>query len=184
MNKGGCRKPSAALPLSLQCALPLMPDAPQLLTKEGPVERRPGVALAQGRHSSVAGDAALVQRRPGGEQLGGDLGQGAVLGQGIGRHLVTLELDADGEVVEGPALPLAVVPAGAAGVPGAAIEGHELDALAVAADQQVGGDPQMGDGGEEGVGAGVQPIGEEDRKSTRLNSSHVRISYAVFCLKK
>src|SRR5690554_7253022 len=26
--------------------------------------------------------------------------------------------------------------------------------------------------------------GVEDRKSTRLNSSHVRISYAVFCLKK
>src|SRR3989442_7958151 len=25
---------------------------------------------------------------------------------------------------------------------------------------------------------------ETDRKSTRLNSSHVRISYAVFCLKK
>src|SRR5690554_7018093 len=25
---------------------------------------------------------------------------------------------------------------------------------------------------------------EQDRKSTRLNSSHVRISYAVFCLKK
>src|SRR5436305_1006853 len=27
-------------------------------------------------------------------------------------------------------------------------------------------------------------FGERDRKSTRLNSSHVRISYAVFCLKK
>src|SRR5690554_7543069 len=27
-------------------------------------------------------------------------------------------------------------------------------------------------------------IGDKDRKSTRLNSSHVRISYAVFCLKK
>src|SRR5690554_7134153 len=27
-------------------------------------------------------------------------------------------------------------------------------------------------------------ISIEDRKSTRLNSSHVRISYAVFCLKK
>src|SRR5690554_5002189 len=27
-------------------------------------------------------------------------------------------------------------------------------------------------------------IGGGDRKSTRLNSSHVRISYAVFCLKK
>src|SRR5690625_6928926 len=26
--------------------------------------------------------------------------------------------------------------------------------------------------------------GVEDRKSTRLNSSHVAISYAVFCLKK
>src|SRR3989442_8115022 len=27
-------------------------------------------------------------------------------------------------------------------------------------------------------------VGNLDRKSTRLNSSHVRISYAVFCLKK
>src|SRR5690554_7790136 len=27
-------------------------------------------------------------------------------------------------------------------------------------------------------------IGKVDRKSTRLNSSHVRISYAVFCLNK
>src|SRR3989442_2701180 len=27
-------------------------------------------------------------------------------------------------------------------------------------------------------------LGPVDRKSTRLNSSHVRISYAVFCLKK
>src|SRR3989442_13510072 len=28
------------------------------------------------------------------------------------------------------------------------------------------------------------PSAVKDRKSTRLNSSHVRISYAVFCLKK
>src|SRR5690606_40639580 len=28
------------------------------------------------------------------------------------------------------------------------------------------------------------PVTAEDRKSTRLNSSHVKISYAVFCLKK
>src|SRR5699024_11658513 len=28
------------------------------------------------------------------------------------------------------------------------------------------------------------PISPKDRKSTRLNSSHVSISYAVFCLKK
>src|SRR3989442_7570545 len=30
----------------------------------------------------------------------------------------------------------------------------------------------------------VFPVATPDRKSTRLNSSHVRISYAVFCLKK
>src|SRR5207253_9218399 len=30
----------------------------------------------------------------------------------------------------------------------------------------------------------IQQGREEDRKSTRLNSSHVAISYAVFCLKK
>src|SRR5690606_41762422 len=33
--------------------------------------------------------------------------------------------------------------------------------------------------------AGVDiPVDGIDRKSTRLNSSHVKISYAVFCLKK
>src|SRR5690625_5471877 len=30
----------------------------------------------------------------------------------------------------------------------------------------------------------LHDYGVEDRKSTRLNSSHVAISYAVFCLKK
>src|SRR5699024_11846004 len=30
----------------------------------------------------------------------------------------------------------------------------------------------------------VERMNSEDRKSTRLNSSHVSISYAVFCLKK
>src|SRR5690606_8190738 len=31
---------------------------------------------------------------------------------------------------------------------------------------------------------GAEVIRMQDRKSTRLNSSHVKISYAVFCLKK
>src|SRR5215475_15038866 len=31
---------------------------------------------------------------------------------------------------------------------------------------------------------GRAPAADGDRKSTRLNSSHVKISYAVFCLKK
>src|SRR3712207_8128969 len=39
-------------------------------------------------------------------------------------------------------------------------------------------DTDEGDGGENRVD---EP---EDRKSTRLNSSHANISYAVFCLKK
>src|SRR5690606_32680471 len=30
----------------------------------------------------------------------------------------------------------------------------------------------------------IDDLPPEDRKSTRLNSSHVKISYAVFCLKK
>src|SRR5690554_7848579 len=34
------------------------------------------------------------------------------------------------------------------------------------------------------VPAGLRVVPGLDRKSTRLNSSHVRISYAVFCLKK
>src|SRR6266498_4567569 len=35
-----------------------------------------------------------------------------------------------------------------------------------------------------GIEAGLAAVTAQDRKSTRLNSSHVRISYAVFCLKK
>src|ERR1039458_9899387 len=34
------------------------------------------------------------------------------------------------------------------------------------------------------VGMGPSAMGFKDRKSTRLNSSHLGISYAVFCLKK
>src|SRR3712207_7288836 len=50
-----------------------------------------------------------------------------------------------------------------------------------------------GDGGEGGAGSvpdGLEASGSRfrdpraDRKSTRLNSSHANISYAVFCLKK
>src|SRR5690606_39631434 len=51
------------------------------------------------------------------------------------------------------------------------------------------GDPALFSEGMTMIGAltGWQPIGllphfAEDRKSTRLNSSHVKISYAVFCL--
>src|SRR5205814_10544479 len=44
-------------------------------------------------------------------------------------------------------------------------------------------------GSPEGPGSGIsgdarQRLAVQDRKSTRLNSSHLGISYAVFCLKK
>src|SRR3989442_7640766 len=49
--------------------------------------------------------------------------------------------------------------------------------------------PIRGQDGFQACGRGQEPLDHEDpfhedRKSTRLNSSHVRISYAVFCLKK
>src|SRR3712207_9005599 len=34
------------------------------------------------------------------------------------------------------------------------------------------------------LGAWLTTVARRDRKSTRLNSSHANISYAVFCLKK
>src|SRR3712207_7056819 len=39
-------------------------------------------------------------------------------------------------------------------------------------------------GWDEGRGILLQHYFDSDRKSTRLNSSHANISYAVFCLKK
>src|SRR3712207_7684555 len=47
-------------------------------------------------------------------------------------------------------------------------------------------DPRGGGAANGGVARQRQPLGTRsvDRKSTRLNSSHANISYAVFCLKK
>src|SRR2546430_5755314 len=44
--------------------------------------------------------------------------------------------------------------------------------------------PDQVDTAGEVVQPGVQGVARRDRKSTRLNSSHSQISYAVFCLKK
>src|SRR2546430_10660443 len=48
---------------------------------------------------------------------------------------------------------------------------------------EAAGAPRQAGGGR-GGGEGGGGHGERDRKSTRLNSSHSQISYAVFCLKK
>src|SRR3712207_8055133 len=41
-----------------------------------------------------------------------------------------------------------------------------------------------GDGGGDALRRAPAAASDRDRKSTRLNSSHANISYAVFCLKK
>src|SRR5690606_41457332 len=43
---------------------------------------------------------------------------------------------------------------------------------------------RLGHGGDDRPARRGAAGGQLDRKSTRLNSSHVKISYAVFCLKK
>src|SRR3712207_8140391 len=70
------------------------------------------------------------------------------------------------------------------------------DALPILGDPAAGDEEdQRGDDGlhavpgdedavEQAAGQGHQQRRRPDRKSTRLNSSHANISYAVFCLKK
>src|SRR3712207_8156526 len=58
--------------------------------------------------------------------------------------------------------------------------GVVVDLDNVADDGQAGEADNVQDDVENVIGG----AGNEDRKSTRLNSSHANISYAVFCLKK
>src|SRR5258707_8541960 len=59
---------------------------------------------------------------------------------------------------------------------------HDALPIYVERDEEVGeGAVEHRDDDEEDHHRGVH---SEDRKSTRLNSSHANISYAVFCLKK
>src|SRR3712207_7815967 len=66
---------------------------------------------------------------------------------------------------------------------GAAVAAEPAQPVGVAGGRQRHGRVE----GDEGrLGSLEQPRGDdlEDRKSTRLNSSHANISYAVFCLEK
>src|SRR5256886_8073866 len=59
----------------------------------------------------------------------------------------------------------------------------DIEALDLQAVQQVSG-VLVREVGELRLGAALRYVPIQDRKSTRLNSSHSQISYAVFCLKK
>src|SRR2546426_3536437 len=60
--------------------------------------------------------------------------------------------------------------------------GHE--GVVASAGGRLEGPQSRGEDGREGPARHVGVAGGIDRKSTRLNSSHLVISYAVFCLKK
>src|SRR5690625_2164343 len=97
--------------------------------------------------------------------LGGDhsLALGSVIGATKdGRKLGLIWLDTHGDFNTDQTTPSGNIH----GMPLAALLGYGNERL-VTLDGLVGSEPKI-----------------EDRKSTRLNSSHVAISYAVFCLKK
>src|SRR5699024_11474144 len=68
---------------------------------------------------------------------------------------------------------------GEAGAGGSRLAGGRGVDAAAPGPGRTGGRP-----GPAGRGGGARACSRLDRKSTRLNSSHVSISYAVFCLKK
>src|SRR3712207_9057579 len=64
---------------------------------------------------------------------------------------------------------------------------HHLEVAVAVVGAHVGLAAELGDvvlGFGDGDLGGGELCGGPDRKSTRLNSSHANISYAVFCLKK
>src|SRR5689334_24343427 len=72
--------------------------------------------------------------------------------------------------------------------PALPLRGHGVRAGAPVVRLGPGAQPHgaAGGAGADGAGAAIggRPCAGRDRKSTRLNSSHSSISYAVFCLKK
>src|SRR5690554_569564 len=61
---------------------------------------------------------------------------------------------------------------------------HTFEAYGSCANQRYSGALEASKYGAVGVLVRSLSLRQDNRKSTRLNSSHVRISYAVFCLKK
>src|SRR5690606_41863232 len=83
----------------------------------------------------------------------------------LGAQVLRVEIGRTGPVVRGPLC--------------GQVEG---DLRVVVGDEHTAGD--VDDGGHADPAGVVRVPSEVNRKSTRLNSSHVKISYAVFCLKK
>ena len=118
---------------------------------------RSGIGLAARRDVAVAHQAIGADGRPGRHQQAHQARQAPVLAVLEGLPVAAFELDADGEVVA--AIPPVV--AGNARVPGTFGERYELDELAVAANEHVGGHPQGGDLRERRMGVDVQAVAKQ-----------------------
>src|SRR6266511_2113665 len=101
------------------------------------------------------------------EAIDAERAQDAPADRGVfGRHELTRQRHLLRLIRESAEEAIAVRAAGRLADPGVAGESQSADWACVVRGGQAHGDPSR------------------DRKSTRLNSSHVKISYAVFCLKK
>src|SRR5699024_12161205 len=112
-------------------------------------------------------------------------GRGVQPGGGAGGDVLQAGLVRPGEQAP-PRVRAAAVGAGGPQVQGApAVEGRDVgvpaEALVVAVAQS---DDPAAPGDAARLGDRRRRMREVNRKSTRLNSSHVSISYAVFCLKQ
>src|SRR5690554_7534321 len=85
---------------------------------------------------------------------------------------VTLTMDAEGNLLPDSTYAFHVTP-----FEGANVEQSALDFTGIRLDDPLRQQVALAEA--EALGEIFRPV---DRKSTRLNSSHVRISYAVFCL--
>src|SRR5262245_55894971 len=132
------------------------------------------VAIASGR-AAVGHDVTLVME-PGGVGLIGESGSGKTT---LARALLGLLAPVSGTIVYAPGDEAAAnVPAVNVAAMDRAQRSRFRDAVQpVFQDGSEALDPRMR------IGQSIAEGLRSDRKSTRLNSSHLGISYAVFCLK-
>lgn len=116
-----------------------------------PVEMRAGIGLAPGRYIAVADD---VGNRIAAADSFGKRRQHLVLHRHEPSLVAAFQFDADREIVA--ALPAA--PNRRARVPGPAITGHELNQLAVTANQEMRRHAKMGNSGEIGMAGRIKPV--------------------------
>jgi len=132
--------------------------------KAGPVPLTAGIPFAARSHILVADDALGRDGGIGLHQAAAEAGSLAVLGIGERVLLIADHLDADGVVVAA----LASLPAGNAGMPGAALHRHELSDVACPVDDEVGGDAHPFQFGQRRFRFGIEPAEKKGLDRLRL----------------